>query len=175
MKILLHGCCADCTLKFLVGTKEEVAVYFYNPNIHPRSEYLARLKAMQKVCLEKAVKLIVADWSPREYFEEVKTPLNRCSKCWQLRLEKSAKYAADKGYTHLATTLMTSQYQDGETVRKIGMEASKRAGVRFYEPDEIECELKTSGFYKQNYCGCGYSLIERMEEKYGLEDETIEK
>jgi predicted adenine nucleotide alpha hydrolase (AANH) superfamily ATPase len=58
--------------------KDEVVAYFYNPNIHPRAEYLARLKAIQKIVEENKIKLVVPDWSPREYFEKIKDKNNRC-------------------------------------------------------------------------------------------------
>lgn len=78
MKLLLHACCADCLLKFVDSIKQEntnisdIVVYFYNPNIHPRSEYLSRLKAIQKICQENKIKIIVPDWSPREWFKTLR-------------------------------------------------------------------------------------------------------
>lgn len=77
MKVLLHACCADCALKFLESAKNEgveIEIYYYNPNIHPRAEYLARLKAMQQVAAEKKIKIIVADYSPKEYFQSLNLP-----------------------------------------------------------------------------------------------------
>ena len=69
MKILLHVCCADCVLRFIDGIKnKKIDIFFYNPNIHPRAEYLARLEAIKKVINLKEIKLLVPDWSPKEYF-----------------------------------------------------------------------------------------------------------
>ena len=69
MRLLVHSCCADCLVKLtkvLEGEKLEITAYFYNPNIHPRAEYLSRLKAIQQIADENKVKLTVADWSPKE-------------------------------------------------------------------------------------------------------------
>lgn len=170
MKLLIHACCADCVLKFLESEKknkwEEMSVYYYNPNIHPRSEYLTRLKAIQKVLEDKKVRLIIPDWSPREYFEAIKSEKGRCVHCWSLRLNKTAEYAKAQGYDYFSSTLITSKYQDKEIIEVVGKKIGKKYGVKFLKPEKIECELKTSGFYKQFYCGCVYSLKERFEEKY---------
>ena len=74
MKLLIHACCADCLLKMVESIKaekrfNEIEVYYYNPNIHPRSEYQSRLKAMQLMIGD--LKMIVADWKPREWFDEI--------------------------------------------------------------------------------------------------------
>jgi len=170
MKLLIHGCCADCTLKFTAELDkeilEEAAVYFYNPNIQPRAEYQARLGAIIKVCREKNIKLIIADWSPRDYFSKITTRLGRCQKCWELRLEKTAKAAKEGGYSHFSSTLLSSQYQNREKVAEIGGNWAKRLGVDFYHPDKIGREIENKGFYKQFFCGCVYSLEERYREKY---------
>ena len=186
MRLLLHGCCADCTLKYLISfsddqlvrlsEKPEVTVYYYNPNIQPRSEYLARLKAIQKICEENKVKLIVADWSPREYFAaQIRNMIHdsrlmkkneRCPRCWELRISKTAEYAKENGYEAFSSTLVTSQYQNSEVIKKIAEKNAKKLGVRFYVPEIVCRDLKTKGFYKQIYCGCVYSLAERYEEKY---------
>ncbi len=173
MKLLLHGCCADCTLKFVESIKEEgtlkqFAVYYYNPNIHPRSEYHSRLKAMQLMIQDKVVKLIIPDWKPSDYFlvqANNKKP-ERCLRCWSLRLENTAKFAKENGYTHFSSTLVTSQYQDSEKVIEIGKAMAQKYGLKFLTPKSICTDLKTKGFYKQIFCGCCYSLTERFEEKF---------
>lgn len=173
MKLLLHACCADCALKFLERAKSEdleATIYYYNPNIHPRAEYAARLKAMQQVAAEKGVKIIVPDWKPKEYFEKIgvdSEKSNRCIKCWNLRLEATAKYAHDNGYNTFSSTLVTSEYQDQEKIEKIAVNMAKKYKIKFWKPKEMCCDLKTSGFYKQFFCGCVYSLEERYREKYG--------
>jgi hypothetical protein len=173
MKLLLHACCADCALKFLESAKSEnleTTIYYYNPNIHPRAEYLTRLLALRKV-VEKKAKIIVPDWRPREYFEKIgdntQKP-DRCIKCWSLRLGETAKYAAENGYDAFSSTLVTSEYQDQKNIEKIAINMAKKYKVEFWKPKEMCCDLKTSGFYKQFFCGCVYSMKERYEEKYGV-------
>ena len=172
MKLLLQACCADCILKFIDSIREgnleidEVIAYFYNPNIQPRSEYLSRLKAIQKVTEENKIKLIVPDWSPKEYFKEIKSKENRCNKCWKLRLEKSFEYAKDNNFELISSTLITSHYQDQETIKEIAKSLEKKYKIKFLMPKKVSKDLETSGFYKQNYCGCAYSLVETWEGKF---------
>lgn len=166
MKILIHNCCADCLLKMTNSLKDEVVAYFYNPNIHPRAEYLARLKAIQKITKDYNIKLIVPDWSPKEYFEKIKDKNNRCDICWKLRLNKTFEYAKKNDFEAVTTTLLSSHYQNKEIIEKIGKDLEKEYKIKFLIPKKINRELKTSGFYKQNYCGCCYSLVENWENKF---------
>lgn len=169
MQLLLHACCADCTLKFLSTTNhQDIAIYYYNPNIHPRSEYQERLKAIQKIALENKVKLVIPNWQPKDYFlaQQIGRGTRRCINCWNLRLQQSADYAKSKGYSHLSTTLLTSHYQDQDKVKEIGNKICSDIGIGFFIPETICQDLHTSGFYKQSYCGCCYSLVERLQEKF---------
>lgn len=179
MKILLHSCCADCLLKYIDGLKNKytdclVDIYYYNPNIHPRTEYLARLDAVRAVNFNEIkkvypnTKLIIADWSPKEYFEKLNgiTNKSRCPQCWSLRLEKSFEYAKLNKYDAVSSTMITSTYMDRETIEKIGLTLNKRYGIPFVYDLEFNQDLETKGFYKQNYCGCVFSLQERMIEKF---------
>jgi len=198
MKLLVHTCCADCLLKMVDSLKNEfseeveITAYFYNPNIHPRAEYLTRLKAAQQISEENKIELIVPDWSPREWFKiqnpsVLRTaPLDppsqnatdgqskgeqfknktRCKNCWSLRLKKTFEYAHKKGFEMVSSTLVTSHYQNKEQIEEIGKKLEKEFEIEFLVPKVISKELKTSGFYKQNYCGCGYSLVEAWREKF---------
>jgi predicted adenine nucleotide alpha hydrolase (AANH) superfamily ATPase len=174
-KILLHGCCADCSLKFIESVKNdkepaEIEIYYYNPNIHPRSEYQSRLKAMQEVIEKAGIRLIIPDWKPVDYFEVIDNSEKgiRCVNCWNLRIKKTAEYAKENGYDCFSTTLISSQYQDSNKVIEIGQLWAKKLGIEFVVPKYICTDLETSGFYKQFFCGCVYSLRERLEEKYKL-------
>ena len=181
MKLLIHACCADCLLKMVESIKtenkfKEIEIYYYNPNIHPRSEYQSRLKAMQLMIGD--LKMVVADWRPREYFEiqnPSKSPFdlkgdlkksNRCPRCWRLRLEKTAEYAEKNGFDSFTSTLLTSEYQNGEIIEKIGKEIGEKHEINFFIPKNICKNLETKGFYKQVFCGCCYSLVERFQEKF---------
>jgi predicted adenine nucleotide alpha hydrolase (AANH) superfamily ATPase len=174
MKLLIHACCADCLLKFVDSIKSEnkevsqIEVYFYNPNIHPRSEYLARLKAIQKIGEENKIKLTIPDWSPKEWFREINLK-NRCESCWQLRLRKTFEYAKNKDFEMVSSTLITSHYQNSEKIKEIAQKLEDEYKIKFLIPKKVSKDLKTKGFYKQNYCGCAYSLVEKWEQyKQGL-------
>jgi epoxyqueuosine reductase len=182
--MLLHVCCADCGLKMTDAISrdpsmknEEIHLYFYNPNIHPQSEFTARQVALQKIAAEKNLKLIIANWTPGDYFN-AQSALDdqqrfnkalRCPNCIRLRLTRTFEFAAQNGYTSVSSSFQTSNYVPNGVLLEIGRELSERTGLLFYEPQEIDCDLKTKGFYKQNYCGCAYSLLERMGEKYGAD------
>ena len=176
MRLLIHACCADCLLKMVESVKtenkfEEIQVYYYNPNIHPRSEYVSRLKAMQLMIGN--LKMVVADWRPGEYFDCLK-PIHspsldragRCINCWKLRLEKTAEYAKNNGFESFSSTLITSEYQNNEMIEKIGKEIGEKYKIKFMVPKNVCKKLETKGFYKQIFCGCCYSLVERFEEKF---------
>jgi hypothetical protein len=167
MKVLLHTCCADCALKIIATVGNNVTLFYYNPNIHPRAEYQSRLAAVKKIALENKIKLIVPDWKPDEYFERVKNDGDRCKNCWYLRIIKTAEYAKENGFEQFSTTLLSSKYQNRITIEKMAKEIGGEGGVEFLKIENINREMKTSGFYKQFFCGCCYSLTERFEEKYG--------
>ena len=180
MRLLIHACCADCLLKMIESIKREnnlseITVYYYNPNIHPRSEYQSRLKAMKLMIGD--LKMVVADWKPSEWFETQnpsKSPfdkretlkLARCVKCWKLRLEKTAEYAKKNGFDGFTSTLLTSEYQETDTIEKLGKEIGEKFKIEFLIPKNVCKKLETKGFYKQVFCGCCYSLVERFEEKF---------
>lgn len=172
MSLLIHTCCADCLLHLInnLGVRDEVVIYFDNPNIHPRSEMLSRLAAVKKVGLELGVKkVVVADWKPGEYFraiEENKTKGVRCTRCWELRLQKLSKKAKSMGIGRATTTMLASSYLNREKIIELGENIAKAQGVELIVPRKCTKKCCHKGFYKQNYCGCAYSLIERLEEKY---------
>lgn len=179
--ILIHTCCADCLLNAIknldekgVITKEtEITILFYNPNIHPRAEYLERLEAVKKILPEIKeawnIKMVIPNYAPKEYMNEVMKGCpemgKRCLKCWEVRLGYSLKYAKENSIDNLTTTLLTSHYQAKGTILKILKELNKKYELNIIEIDEHSNE-KHSGFYKQNYCGCCFSLQEKMVEYY---------
>ncbi|MFA6602839.1 MAG: epoxyqueuosine reductase QueH [Candidatus Shapirobacteria bacterium] len=175
MSILVHTCCADCLLHLVEGLegkadKEEIVVYFDNPNIHPRSEVLSRLIAVNKVALDLGVnKVIVADWEPKKYFEAIgentRKPA-RCENCLKLRMSRLFKKAQELGTKAVTSTMLTSNYLNSKMIEKYGQELAKDTGIELVVPKKGGGQCKHIGFYKQNYCGCVYSLRERMEEKY---------
>jgi epoxyqueuosine reductase len=174
--MLLHTCCADCALKILDSIHTElklnpadISLYFYNPNIHPESEFHARRKALTDVFQNKGYKLIIAPWQPAHFFTALngKTdPANRCPKCWYLRLNHTFSFAKEYNYDTISTTLLSSKYHDMIRIKKYGETLAKSHSLRFYVPQNINKDASHAGFYKQNYSGCVYSLLEKMHSKY---------
>lgn len=180
-EIVIHTCCADCLLNFIKYLKEEMIIdentkivsFFYNPNIHPRSEYLERLNAVKKVIHDQLskrdIQLVVPEYRPSEFFQNIKGQTNRCYNCWYLRLYTLFQYAKTQDIPYVSTTLLSSHYQDKDEIIQIGKELEENH-IAFLYPQKSHEQLKTSGFYKQNFCGCCYSLTQRMWEKYINED-----
>lgn len=177
--LLLHACCADCAVKFIefwneISAKKkpagQIKIYFDNSNIHPRCEYLARLSAIKKIAGDYSIPLIIADWSPKTWFlatgyDSSNRGLRRCRGCWKLRLQNTAKYCKTNSIHLFSTTLLSSHYQNSKVITKIGTSLENKS-LRFYTPESSIKDRKTKGFYKQNYCGCIYSLTQRYEEKW---------
>ena len=176
-KILIHTCCADCLLNLISSLEQEkqisedteLTLLFYNPNIHPRSEYQERLNALKKVIeqgdIKQKTKLVIPDYKPSEYFDAIEGEPKRCLGCWAIRMKKLFEYAKLNEINAVSSTLLSSHYQDTETILRIANELEDK-NIKLVSPkNKYEC-LKTGGFYKQNYCGCCFSLTEKLWEKY---------
>jgi hypothetical protein len=170
-KILLHVCCAPCLIYPLESLKNkgfQVSALFYNPNIHPFSEYKSRKQAIAD--LGKDVEIDFPEYKPQEFFQAVngkETSPGRCNICWEMRLRKAAIKANEIGCDYFTTTLLVSPYQDQGLLKNIGTEVSRQEGVGFFYEDfrpgfrKAHDEAKARGIYCQKYCGCIYSEIER--------------
>ena len=176
MKLLLHTCCAPCLIYPLERLKEkgfEVVGLFYNPNIHPFAEYKNRRQAVENFIKPNNIEAIYPDYNPSDFFQAVnfKEKNGRCSICWSLRLEVTAKAARERGFSHFSTTLLVSPYQDQELLKKIGNDIASVEGVEFYYEDfrtgfkKAHDAAKAQGIYCQKYCGCIYSEIGRYSKK----------
>jgi len=177
LNILLHICCAPCSIYPIAQLKAKghrFAGYFYNPNIHPYSEYLKRKSEVEKYSKEAGLNTIIDDYDLQKYFEFViynEALEKRCPVCWWLRLEAAAKFAKENGFEAFTTTLLGSPYQDHEILRRIGEDVAEKAGIKFYYEDfrpgfkgSLE-EARSKGIYCQNYCGCIFSEKERLDRK----------
>ena len=179
MKLLLHVCCAPCMIHPLEELKRqgfEVSAIFYNPNIHPFSEYERRRGAIARLIKEanSALEIFYPEYDPADFFEKInfrEPRQERCRICWQLRLGRSAQAAKERGCEYFSTTLLVSPYQDQESLKEIGERAGEEAGVRFHAQDfrqgfkEAHAYARGIGLYCQKYCGCLYSQVERFNEK----------
>lgn len=173
MRLLLHTCCAPCLIYPLERLKEkglEVTGFFYNPNIHPFAEYKNRKQAVEDFNKSVTIPIEYPGYVPQEFFNTVNLKENkprRCSLCWQIRLQETARAAKDKGFDYFSTTLLVSPYQDQELLNAIGTTVSKEEGIDFYSEDfrpgfrKAHDFAKIQGIYCQKYCGCIYSEMER--------------
>lgn len=175
-KLLLHICCAPCSTHVFRTLAEEFEVvgYFYDPNIQPGEEYEARLRDAQKFTKLFGLRLISGEYDLRHWndsvagFEKEKEGGERCKICYRLRLARAAAAAGDEGCEYMATTLTVSPHKKASVINPIGEEEAGRFGVKFYDADfkkkdgfKKSCQLSEEfGLYRQNYCGCIYSLRE---------------
>lgn len=177
MNILLHICCAPCSIypiEKLRQDKHVIAGYFYNSNIHPYSEYLKRKSEVEKYSKEAGLNVIHGDYDLMEYFDYIvdnEDQANRCPVCWWLRMKRTAQFAKENGFDAFTTTLLGSPYQDHETLKTICEDIAKEAQIKFYYEDfrsgfkSGQAKAKARGIYIQNYCGCLFSEKERIEKK----------
>lgn len=140
-----------------------------NPNIHPFQEYEARLESVRK--LETLLRLDMHyhdDYGLVDFVRAVAgNEKQRCRHCYTLRLEETAKTAAESGYDCFSTTLLISPYQNQDLINEIGNALAERYNVEFYFEDfrsgfrEAQSTSRQLGLYRQKYCGCIYSEMER--------------
>jgi len=171
---LLHVCCApDLVISYLAGARGDI--FFYNPNIHPREEYEKRLNEVLKLANLWDLNVLPTKYEPELFFEEVAGMENdpeggkRCEACFRLRLEKSAQIAHQYNYASFSTTLTASPKKNVILINSIGISISKStsdANVTYLPNvyrksssyNDAQKLIKQLGIYRQNYCGCVYSM-----------------
>ncbi len=176
MKTLLHICCAPCLVECLnqlrIENIEPVG-FWYNPNIHPFTEYKARKNTLIDFAKDNNLELIVQnEYGLREFISNVYPSYNdRCGYCYRSRLEVTAKYASENGYDSFSTTLLISPYQNHELICKTAYEMAQKYNVQFLYRDFREYfrtgqdKARQMGLYMQKYCGCIFSEEERYMKK----------
>ena len=177
--ILLHSCCGPCSSYVLEYLNKyfKIKLFFFNPNIHPVEEYQRRLEAQKKV-LESLplndVELIEGEYDPSVWFESVKGLENepeggkRCEVCIRLRMERAAEEAVKQNADYFATTLTVSPHKNAPYINGAGEEIEKTVTVPYLVSDfkkkngyKRSVELcRIYEIYRQNYCGCTYSIWE---------------
>jgi predicted adenine nucleotide alpha hydrolase (AANH) superfamily ATPase len=176
-KLLLHVCCApDATVAIeRLAPEFDLTIFFYNPNIHPEKEYHLRAQEMEKLLHLLNIPFIPAEYDSSAWFKLVKGLEHlpeggeRCTRCFEIRLEMSAKIAAASGFELFTTVLTVSPHKDANRINKIGFEAGQKWEILFMEAnfkkkDGFKRSLELSkqyGLYRQDYCGCIFSQIER--------------
>ena len=203
-KLLIHSCCAPCSSYVLEYLREyfDITVFFYNPNISNVVEYEKRLQEEKRLIeaynkqvesgnfenmnsTENAsiIKILDIGYEPSEFFEAVKgyeqckEGGERCYKCFELRLGKSARIAKEGGFDYFTTTLTISPLKNADWLNEIGRLEGEKEGVLFLPSDfkkkdgyKRSIQLsKDFELYRQDFCGCGFSKAE-MEERRKLQE-----
>jgi epoxyqueuosine reductase len=177
-RVLLHSCCAPCSGAMVEEMKsspliEDVVVFFYNPNIHPRKEYEIRKEENKQWCKRIGVEFVDVDYDVEQWYSRVKGMEfdpergRRCTECFDMRMERTALYASEHGFQAIATTNATSRWKDVNQVDESGRRAAARYDTLQYWSHDWQSDEMTmrkyqvsakERFYKQEYCGCSYSL-----------------
>ncbi|MBP7585669.1 MAG: epoxyqueuosine reductase QueH [Spirochaetes bacterium] len=175
--ILLHTCCAPCVthVQDLLANAYRVVSFYYNPNIHPRGEYEKRLGELRRFSNEKGFPVITGDYDARAWTDRIKPHRfegersERCRQCIEMRLERSFEKAREESIGMVGTTLTVSPHKDAAMINALGRELSRRFGIDFLESDFKKNDgyrrsaalARQYGLYRQNYCGCVYSMHDR--------------
>jgi predicted adenine nucleotide alpha hydrolase (AANH) superfamily ATPase len=174
MKILLHSCCAPCLVIPLDDLRSEghdITTLFYNPNIHPYSEYLRRLDAFTAYTKDKNVPILTLeqlDSMDRWFQQVVFRESQRCRMCFNFRIEMTARLAESKGFDAFSTTLLYSRFQKHDLLKATCEAIAEKYEIPFFYRDwrtswnEGVRRYRTLGLYRQKYCGCIYSEKERV-------------
>ncbi len=174
-KFLLHVCCAPCSIAIIeeLKSKFDLTAFFYNPNIYPEVEYLKRKKYVRQICQELGVQMIDMDYEAKKWYKAISGLEQesegglRCSICFKFRLAKTAEYAKANGYKYFSTSLTSGRNKPAGVINPIGVAFAKHYGLRFYDVDwkkggrleKGKKMVKERGIYRQDYCGCEFSLI----------------
>lgn len=180
MNLLMHICCAPCAVYPLTDIKRngiDVTGLWFNPNIHPYTEYKNRRDALKELQRLWNLDVEYTDYyGLKEYLRNVVgSEDNRCEYCYSVRLEETAKKAKEMKADAFTTSLLVSPYQKFGMIMDIGREMQEKYSVEFYGEDfrngftEGRKMSKEMGLYRQKYCGCIYSEMER----YGKDKEKI--
>ena len=179
--LLLHSCCAPCSSYVLeyLSNYFKITVFYYNPNIYPESEYTKRILEQQTLLSQMKtchpVTFMAGNYDSDRFYEMAKGLEHvaeggeRCFKCYELRLREAAEVARKCGFDYFATTLSISPLKNAAKLNEIGMRLAKEYGVDYLPSDfkkkngyKRSIELsKKYGLYRQDYCGCEFSVPEK--------------
>ena len=173
-RLLLHACCAPCATHSLecVMPFFDVTLFYYNPNTYPYEEYLKRLDTLKKLSDITNIPITEGEYDDRTFYaaarglEQLPEGGLRCAQCFRLRLERTAFTAKKLGYDMFATTLTVSPHKNAQLINTIGLEMQGSSGITYLPSDfkkrdgfKRSAELSAEyGLYRQNYCGCEFSL-----------------
>ena len=180
-KLLLHACCAPCSSHTLMVLKDyfDISIFYSNDNIYPKSEYDKRLDEISTFVkkISNDIDVIYDEYNESDFdnaisgLENLGEKSKRCYECYKLRLEKTAIKAKELNYDYFTTTLSISPYKVEKWINEIGYMLEDKYQIKylysnFKKDDGYNDSIKLSneyGLYRQDYCGCKYSLKERDE------------
>lgn len=175
-KVLLHSCCAPCSgevIEAIHASGVEMAIFFYNPNIHPRKEYELRKEENIRFAEKSGIQFVDADYDSDNWFARAKgmewEPERgiRCTMCFDMRFERTALYAHEHGFPVFTSCLGISRWKNMNQINDCGERAAaKYPGLMYWTFNwrkqggaQRMLEIsKREKFYMQEYCGCIYSL-----------------
>jgi len=178
-KILLHSCCAPCSgsmIKELIDLGIDVTILWYNPNIQPKQEYEIRKEENLKYALKLGIGFVDLDYDVKEWyarvvgmeFEPERGP--RCTECFDMRMERTALYAIENGFTYFSTTNATSRWKDVVQVNDSG----RKAATRYLDKDNQqllhfwEYNWQTDRMTQVRYGMVRYGAVRHGRQKEGL-------
>ena len=182
-KLLLHACCAPCSSAVLerIANHFEITIFYYNPNITEKEEYEKRIEEIKKLISlihpKYKVSLLEGTYEPEKFFEMAKglegepERGRRCYKCYNLRLEETAKVAEQYNFPYFCTTLTLSPHKNSNWINEIGENLDQKYQTTYLYSDfkkkegyKRSIELsKEYDLYRQDYCGCIFSKREKKE------------
>ena len=176
MKLLMHICCAPCAnlpIDALRADGVDLTGYWYNPNIHPFTEYRARRNCLREYAGQIRLPLLEENrYALRPFIRSVAEDIgNRCVKCYEMRLFQAAETAAREGFDAFTSSLFISPYQNHELMRQICEQMAEKYGVEYLHRDfsprfrEGQDKARELGLYMQNYCGCVFSEEDRYRKR----------
>ncbi|MSS62467.1 epoxyqueuosine reductase QueH [Velocimicrobium porci] len=179
--LFLHSCCAPCSsycLEYLADFFD-ITVFYFNPNISPKEEYqkrvLEQIRLIGELPVAHKVSFVEGEYHPEVFFdmakglEKVPEGGERCFRCYELRLREAAMEAKARGFDYFTTTLSISPHKNAAKLNEIGFRLQEEYQIAFLPSDfkkrngyKRSIELsKDYNLYRQDYCGCVFSKIER--------------
>lgn len=179
-KILMHSCCAPCSgevMNKIISQGYELTVFFYNPNIHPANEYKIRKNENIRYAEKLGVNFIDDDYNVSDWFKRAKgmefEPERgiRCTMCFDMRFERTALYAYENGYHIITSSLGISRWKNMSQINECGIRAAQKYNLQYLDynwrlnggSQRMYDISKKEEFYKQEFCGCIYSLRDSNE------------
>lgn len=180
-EVLLHACCAPCSsaiVEWMLANGVRPTIFYYNPNIFPREEYEIRKNESQRHAESLGLRWIDGDYDHESWLGDVcglegePERGRRCELCFTLRLTRAAKEAKELGLKYFTTTLASSRWKSLEQIERAGHLAEQavdgtvfwaqnwRKGGLYERRNQL---LREFAFYNQQYCGCEFSLRQRMD------------